>query len=83
MLDGKHGVGEVRKKSLGDMYSVVQARINEIYANKNKATYYTVKAGDTLSKIAKVYGTTVSQLVKWNNIKNANKIYVNQKIRVK
>lgn len=46
-------------------------------------TYYTVVAGDTLSAIAKKYGTTVSQLVSWNNIKNANLIYVGQKIRVK
>lgn len=46
-------------------------------------TYYTVKSGDTLSAIAKKYGTTVSQLVKWNNIANANKIYVGQLLIVK
>jgi lysozyme len=52
-------------------------------ANKPKATYYTVKAGDTLSGIAKKYGTTVTQLVKLNNIKNKNLIYPGQKLRVK
>lgn len=45
--------------------------------------YYTVKAGDTLSSIAKKYSTTVNQLVSWNSIKNKNVIYVGQKLRVK
>lgn len=45
--------------------------------------YYVVKSGDTLSKIAKAYGTTVNQLAKWNNIKNKNLIYVGQRLRVK
>ena len=45
--------------------------------------YYIVKKGDTLSKIAKKYKTTVKQLAKWNNIKNVNIIKVGQKLRVK
>lgn len=45
--------------------------------------YYIVKNGDTLSSIAKKYGTTVNNLVALNNIRNANLIYVNQKIRVR
>lgn len=46
-------------------------------------TYYTVKRGDTLSKIAKNYNTTVSALVRLNNIDNPNLIRVGQKIRVR
>ena len=49
----------------------------------NNKQYHTVKSGDTLSGIASKYGTNVSQLVNLNNIKDANKIYVGQKIRVK
>lgn len=45
--------------------------------------YYTIKRGDTLSGIAKKYGTTVTQLCSWNNIKNPNLIVVGQVIRVK
>lgn len=45
--------------------------------------YYTVKNGDNLSNIAKKYGTSVNQLVSWNNIANANLIYVGQNLRVK
>jgi LysM repeat protein/GH25 family lysozyme M1 (1,4-beta-N-acetylmuramidase) len=43
---------------------------------------YIIKSGDTLSSIALKNNTTVKQLQAWNNIKNANKIYAGQKIRV-
>lgn len=50
----------------------------------NSARYYYVKKGDTLSGIAKKFNTTVDNLMKLNpSIKDKNKIYVNQKIRVK
>lgn len=45
--------------------------------------YYTVQRGDNLSKIAAKFGTTVKQLVTWNNIKNANLIFTGQVLRVK
>ena len=47
------------------------------------AVYYTVKAGDTLSGIAKKFGQTQKQLIAWNNIKNKNLILKGQKLRVK
>jgi LysM repeat protein len=43
---------------------------------------YVVKPGDTLSKIAKKYGTTTAVLARMNGIKNPNKIYVGQKLKV-
>ncbi len=43
-------------------------------------TAYTVKKGYTLSSIATRYKTTVATLVKWNKIKDPNKIYVGQKL---
>lgn len=39
---------------------------------------YTVVKGDTLTKIASSYNTTVSKLVELNNIKNPDLIYVGQ-----
>ncbi|MGG3451167.1 phage tail tape measure protein [Domibacillus aminovorans] len=42
---------------------------------------YVVKAGDTLSKIAKSFKTTVDQLVKLNNIKNKDLIQIGQVIK--
>lgn len=44
------------------------------------AKYHTVVSGDTLSKIAKKYGTTVTKLVSLNGIQNKNLINVGQKI---
>lgn len=45
-------------------------------------TIYTVKKGDTLSKIAKKYNTTHKVLASYNGIKNPNKINVGQKIKI-
>ncbi|WP_052123242.1 GH25 family lysozyme [Heyndrickxia coagulans] len=47
-----------------------------------KAVTYKVKSGDTLSGIAAKYGTSVATLQKLNGIKNANRIYVGQKIKI-
>ena len=49
-------------------------------SNNNFNTIYIVQKGDTLSKIANKYNTTVQQLVSLNGIKNPNLIYPNQKI---
>ena len=42
---------------------------------------YIVKKGDTLTAIARAFGTTVQALVDKNGIKNPNLIYVGQKIK--
>lgn len=82
VLAGKYGDGDTRKKALGNRYKEVQDRVNEILGVR-KAEYYTVVSGDNLTKIAKKYGTTVNQLVAWNNISNPDLIYAGQKLRVK
>ena len=43
---------------------------------------YVVKSGDTLTKIAKMYNTTVEELAKFNNIENVNLIIVGQVIKI-
>lgn len=43
---------------------------------------YIVIKGDTLSKIASKYNTTISELIRINNINNPNIIYENQLIKV-
>lgn len=85
VIAGKWGNGNDRKNRLtnaGYNYNEVQNKVNSLLGSNNKV-YYTIKSGDNLSSIAKKYGTTVNQLVQWNNIKNPNLIYPNQKIRVK
>ena len=41
---------------------------------------YTVQAGDTLKKIAKAHGTSVSELAKQNGITDVNKIEIGQEL---
>lgn len=88
VIAGEWGNGEERKTKLtnaGYDYNAIQSIVNSKLSNKDesKEEYYIVKSGDTLSKIAKTYNTSVDNLVKLNNIKNKNLIYVGQKLRVK
>lgn len=55
---------------------------SEPVKEETKPTYYIVVYGDTLTKIAKKFGTTVAKLVEWNGIKDKNKINAGQKLRV-
>ena len=76
--NGKYGNGDTRKIVLGDRYDEVMAIVN----GKGTTKTYTVKSGDTLSEIAAKYGTTVALLQSKNGIKNANKIYVGQVLKI-
>ncbi|MGC3730957.1 LysM peptidoglycan-binding domain-containing protein, partial [Enterococcus faecalis] len=54
-------------------------------SNKNQSgtnTYYTVKSGDTLNKIAAQYGVSVAKLRSWKGI-SGDLIFVRQKLIVK
>lgn len=92
VIDGKWGNGSDRKQRLGDLYEAVQQRVNELLSGKpstdtgkeDKAGYteYKVVAGDTLSGIAKKYGTTYQALAEYNGISNPNIIRVGQVIKI-
>ena len=43
---------------------------------------YTVKKGDTLSSIARRYGTTAAALAKYNHLRNENAIQIGQKLKI-
>jgi peptidoglycan endopeptidase LytE len=45
------------------------------------ASVYTVKSGDTLSRIASQYGVSVSNLKRWNNL-NSDLILIGQKLNI-
>lgn len=85
VIAGQWGNGDDRKQRLtiaGYNYTVIQAIVNKLMG-ANKAVYYTVRRGDTLSAIASRYGTTYQKLAQMNGIANPNKIYAGQRIRVK
>ena len=86
VIAGKWGNGLERKRRLeaaGYDYEAVQDIVNAKLNANETYKYYIVKSGDTLSQIAQMYGTTVTQIAKWNNIKNVDLIYPGQKLRVK
>lgn len=91
IADGTHGWGGVygeerwtKLATLGYDAMEVQAMVDRIMSQKKiTPTYYKVKSGDTLTKIASMFGTSVAKLVSLNKIKDPNKIYVGQQIRVK
>ncbi len=88
VIAGKWGNGDDRRNRLsqaGYNYDAVQSIVNQKLGTgkSSGAEYYTVQRGDNLTKIANRYGTTVNQLVAWNNIANPNLIYAGQKLRVR
>lgn len=66
---------EMRKLSLRGLF-----KLNVPFAN-NEAEI-TVRKGMTLSTIAALFDVTVADLVSWNKIKDPNRIFVGQKIRI-
>lgn len=91
VLAGKWGNGNDRKVRLaaaGYDYNAIQAEVNKRLgaSGQKKAAakvYYKIKRGDTLADIATRYKTTWQKLQQMNGIRNANRIYVGQTIRVK
>ena len=49
---------------------------------ETKYLNYKIKSGDTLWKIANKYNTTVNNIAYINRIRNVNRIYINQIIRI-
>lgn len=88
VINGLWGNGQdriTRLTNAGYDYNAIQAIVNARLKKPSvpSAQYYTVQRGDTLYAIAKKFGTSINQLVVWNNIKNPNLIYAGTKLRVK
>lgn len=87
VISGKWGNGLTRRVRLsraGYNPQTIQILVNAMLKNnETKDIIYTVKSGDTLTKIANQYGTTIKRIANDNNIKNINKIYVGQKLTIK
>ena len=59
------------------------AQTPETNVTVSNTGYYTVKGGDTLSRIARQFNTTVNKLATLNDIRNVNRIYVGQRLLVR
>lgn len=62
--------------------SVPEPKVEKPAKPKENYTTYTVKKGDTLTKIAKKYHVSVSNIKKWNKLKN-DFIREGQKLKIK
>lgn len=54
----------------------------KIIPNNSSSNYYTVKRGNTLWGIARMYNTSVANIVRMNGIRNPNLIYPGQTLKV-
>lgn len=60
----------------------IRGRKSNIYTSStNQMVYHRVKSGDTLGKIARMYGTSVAELCRLNGIKSTSVLRVGQSIR--
>ena len=87
VIAGRWGNGADRRRRLteaGYDYAAVQAEVNRrLGVTPGRTVTYTVVRGDTLSKIAKKYGTTVKKLAADNAIPDPDRIYPGQKLTVR
>ena len=53
-----------------------------VEASSCKAVYHTVRAGQNLNQISRMYGVTIQAIVRANNLWNPNVIYVGQRLLI-
>jgi len=70
-----HRAAPVSERTIGGTTSTVKAPAED-------RSFYTVKKGDTLYRIALDFGQSYSELVTWNKLANPNDIKVDQVLRV-
>lgn len=81
VLASYNGISNPNLIRVGQAIKIPNGTMSHI-TNTSSRTYI-VKSGDTLSSIAKKYGTTYQKIAKDNNISNPNKIYPGQKLIIK
>lgn len=85
VIEGKWGSGKERKQRLeaaGYDYSAIQRLVDEKLEEQSKYIYI-VQQGDTLTSIAKRYGTSVAALIKLNQIADPDLLHVHERLRVR
>ncbi len=53
------------------------------HSKKGRSKYYTIRRGDTLSRIAARHGTTVSKLCRLNGLSTSSKLSIGKKVRIR
>lgn len=60
----------------------VKEYLESIAVYENEEIIHVVAKGETLSAIARKYGVSLSEIIKWNNVEDINHIVVGQKLRI-
>jgi LysM repeat protein/GH25 family lysozyme M1 (1,4-beta-N-acetylmuramidase) len=77
-----NGIKNVNLVRVGQILKVNSSGNSSVSVTTSTSTY-TVKSGDSLSAIAKRYGTTVNTLASINGIKNVNSLHIGQVLKIK
>lgn len=79
-----NGIRNVHRLSLGqELIIPVSERASRWLAlAPSRSAGYVVRKGDSLERIARIYGVTVLDLIRWNGLKLNSTIYPGQRIRV-
>ncbi len=84
VIAGKWGNGAERRERLtaaGYDYDKVQGEVNRVLDIRERLTY-TVQKGDTLTRIAKRFGTSVDRLAEMNGIQNPDRIFAGDALTI-
>ncbi|MFJ7681169.1 glycoside hydrolase family 25 protein [Peribacillus butanolivorans] len=73
-----NGIKDPGKINIG-----LKLKVTGSVSTNSTKKYHTVKSGDTVSALVKKYGSSTAQIKNWNSLKNIDKIYVGQNLRVK
>lgn len=80
IIDFENGVPHQDKYVFRSMK--INGRNSNIYTSSgNQMAYHRVKSGDTLGKIARMYGTSVNELCRLNGLKSTSMLRLGQSIR--
>ena len=77
-----NGISDPNKISVGQVLKVPSQNQNPSPSSTSSYQTYTVKSGDSLSKIAQNFGTTYQELARINGISNPDKLSVGQVLKV-
>ena len=53
------------------------------FGQDGRASFYTVREGDTLWEISRSMGIDLESLCRWNGIKNASRIYPGDRLKIR
>jgi len=76
----KQETAQMETKKPQSEYAKVQESNMEVKTTKLENKVYTVKQGDTLSKIAKENNVSLQSLLEWNNLDTKSQLKIGQKI---